>query len=151
MLSTTFNTGHALLLPGGRILRPQGGRYAGAQQPRKSNGAWPRQEPVPDVAMAKVKAQSRTRQEHEQSANAFSPRPRTWQHIVHDNEQASGKSSRDRATERDEPRPSSVRVTGMFTSANRPLPETGYRIRVSISPPTAFPVHIQHVLAYDLV
>lgn len=77
-----FKTGHALLLPGGRILRPRMRREADAGQPLDSRVSRPRQWLFRDLKSATVRAQPRTIRGREQSATAFRPRPQTRQRIV---------------------------------------------------------------------
>ena len=120
-----FNTGHALLLPGGRFSRPRMSRDEDAQQPRKIGGAQPRQQPVHDLELATIRTQSRTTHGHGQTAIAFSPRSATRKGIVREHEQASDKTSHGQAMTTDFACPRPVREFGESTTTGRLLIRTG--------------------------
>lgn len=151
MLLITFKIGQALPLNFVRILRPRMSRDSSAQQPRKSNGARPRQQPVRDLGLVEVRLQSHSFRKQEQSAIAFCPCPQTRQRIVRGREQASVSA-----------RPRSVHKSVESTSEGEPLTKTRRGlttakaqpvrcIPVSAAPPTEFPVQIQPVPSHVLV
>jgi hypothetical protein len=137
-------------------------REVDAQQARMSGSQRPRQESVRVRELAVGGAQSRRNLKREQVADAFSPRPQSWQRIVRVRELAAGQNSRDQATVTDVIRPSSVQDDKMSASTDTPQPRAGrkssvtqtlavHRLSVSIALPTEFPVRIQHAPAYDLI
>ena len=158
----TFNTGQALPLVVTRILRPRMSRAVSAEQPRNIIGSRPRQQPVREPDLAKHRARPSVVHVREQSAIAFCPRPLTRQGTVLEHGQASPSALREQATAAARTQPPSVHDLGMFTSSTAPLSRTfqgsqlarpcpRQRIRVSVSPPSAFPVHIHFILAYGLI
>ena len=68
-----FKTRHALLLPGGRILRPRSGRNNRAEQPRNGTAFWPQTRHIHEPGQARYKTRTRTIRVRIQSAGAFSP------------------------------------------------------------------------------
>mgnify|MGYP000906177892 CR=1 FL=1 len=162
MFLIKFKLGHALLLPGGRFSRPRMSRDVGTQQPHWSDSAWPRQEPIRDLGLAEAKAHPRVINEREQSAIAYCPRPQARQRIVRVHKQSPDEASREQAIAVVTVYPRPVRDCSESASMTQPLAETirdfktaetlkFRRIRVSISPPTGFHVHIQPAPAYGHV
>ena len=157
-----FNTGHALLLPGGRLSRPRMVRDVDAQQPRKIGGTQPRPQPIHDLESVSVRAQSRTIHGPEWDAIASSPRSQTRPRAVREHEQAADESSRGQATATVFAGPRPVRKFGNSTTTGRLLTKIGgglhtakaqlsHSIRVSVSPPTAFHIHIKLAPTYGLI
>lgn len=162
MFLITFNTGQALPLIVTRILRPRMSRGGSAEQPRNIIGSRPRQQPVREPDLAKHRAHPRAVHVREQSAIAFCPRPLTRQGAVPGHEQASASAIREQAAAAAGTQPPSVHDLGGSTSATAPLTRTFHgshlatgsstqRIRVSVWPPTQFPVHIHFIPAYGLL
>jgi hypothetical protein len=138
------------------------GRGVSAKQPRNLNGSRPRQQPVREPDLAKHRAHPRAVHVREQSAIAFCPRQQTRQRTVLEHGQASASAIREQATVSDGTQPPSVHDLGRFTSSTAPLTKTFHgsqlamayprqRIRVSVSLPTAFPVHIHFIPAYGFI
>ena len=152
----------ALPLVATRILRPRMSRGVSAERPRNVNGSRPRQQPVRARDSTTNWAQPRTVHVREQSAIAFYPRPQMRQGTVPGHERASASALREQAVASVRTRPPSVHGLGRFTSSTAPLARTvldsrlatarsDQHIRVSISPPTQFPVHIHFIPAYGLI
>jgi hypothetical protein len=157
-----FNTGHALPLVETRISRPRMVRVADAQQPHSGDGSRPQQQPVRDLGFATIRAQSRTIHGHKQTVTMFCPRPQTRQQAVHKCGQAPTKPARGQAKATDSACPRPVREFGKSTTTGRLLTKTGgglhtvkarlsHRIGVSVSPPTAFHIHIRLAPTYGLI
>lgn len=162
MFPITFNTGQALPLVATRILRPRMSRGKSAEQPRNISGSRPLQQPVREPGLAKHRLHPRVVHVREQSAIAFCPRPQTRQGTVLGHGQASASAIREQATAAPRTQPPSVHNLGGSTSATTPLTRTFHgshlatgsstqRIRVSVPPPTQFPVHIHFIPAYGLI
>lgn len=162
MFLIVFNTGQALPLVATRILRPRMSRGVSAEQPRNINGSRPRQQPVREPDLANHRAHPRDVHVREQSAIASCPRPQTRQGTILGHGQASASAIREQAVAAARPQPPSVHDLGGSTSATAPLTRTFHgsqlamacpcqRIRVSVGPPTQFPVHIHFIPAYGLV
>jgi hypothetical protein len=158
----TFNTGQALPLVATRILRPRMSRSVSAEQPRNIIGSRPRQQPFHDPELAKHRAHPRAIHVREQSAIAFCPRPQTRQGTVLGHGQASASALREQAAAAARTQPPSVHDLGKSTSSTAPPIRTFHgshlaiesstrRIRVSVPPPTQFPVHIHFIPAYGLI
>lgn len=157
-----FKRGEALPLNFVRIWRPRMSREVDAPSPRAGTSPRPRTEPVRDCGAATGMAHSRKEEKHGPAVDMCSPCPQSRQQTVHVRELAAGRSSRNQAAVTSVICPSSVRDHGMSASTDRPQPEAGrkssatqtlpgQRLRVSMTPPTEFPVHIQHASAYDLI
>jgi hypothetical protein len=157
-----FKTGHALPLAGARLLRPRGSRSVSAEQPRDIIGSRPRQQPFREPDLAKHRAHPRAVHVREQSALAFCPRPQTRQGTVLGHGQASASAIREQAAAAARTQPPSVHDFGKSTSSIAPPTRSFHgsplatgcstqRSRVSVSPPTQFPVHIHFIHAYGLV
>jgi hypothetical protein len=157
-----FKTGQALPLVATRILRPRVSRGVSAEQPRNINGARPRQQPVRDLGLTMHRAHPRVVHVREQSAIAFCPRPQTRQTTVLGHGQASVSTIREQTAAAARTQPPSVHDLGKSMSSTAPPTRTfhGSRLatdsaphclRVSVSPPTQFPVHIQFIPAYGLI
>ena len=162
MFPITFNKGQALPLVATRILRPRMSRGVSAEQPRNIIGSRPRQQSFRKPDVSEDRAHPRVVNVREQSAIAFCPRPQTRQRTVLEHGQASASAIREQATVSDRTQPPSVHDLGRFTSSTAPLSRTfqgsqlampcpRQRIRVSVSPPSAFPVHIHFISAYGLI
>ena len=162
VLLIVFNTGQALPLVGTRILRPRMGRGVSAEQPRNINGSRPRQQPVREHGLIMLRAQTRIFHVHEQSAIAFCPRPQSRQETVLGHERELDSAVREQAVAMARTCAPSVRDLEMSTSLTRPragkvrgsqpaMACPHQRIRVSVSPPTQFPVHIHLTPSYGLV
>lgn len=162
MFLITFNTGQALPLVTTRILRPRMSRGVSAEQPRNIIGSRPRQQPVRELDLAKHRAHPRVAHAREQSPIASCPRPQTRQGTVLGHGQASASAIREQAIAAARPQPPSVHDLGGSASATTPLTRTFHgshlakgsstqRIRVSVPPPTQFPVHILFIPAYGLI
>ncbi len=157
-----FETGQALPLVATRILRPRMSRGVSAEQPRNIIGSRPRQQPVREPDLAKHRAHPRVVHVREQSAIASCPRPRTRQGTGLEHELALASATREQAAALARSRPPAVHDLGRSTFSTTPLTGNVHgsqlamacprqRIRVSASPPTRFPVHIQIIPAYGLV
>lgn len=162
MFLITFNAGQALPLVATRILRPRMSRGESAEQPRNIIGSRPRQQPVREPDLAKHRAHPRVVHVREQSAIAFCPRPQTRKGTVLGHGQASASAVREQAAASARSRPPAVHGLGRFTSSTATLTRNFHssqlamacprqRIRVSVPPPTQFPVHIHFIPAYGLV
>lgn len=160
MFPITFNTGQALPLVATRILRPRMSRGVSAEQSRNIIGSRPRQQTVREPDLAKHRAHLRVVHVREQSAIAFRPRPQTRQRTVLEHAHASASAIREQATASGRTQPPSVH--DLDRSSTAPLTRTFHgsqlamacprqRIRVSVSPPSAFPVHIHFIPAYGLI
>ena len=158
----TFNTGQALPLVATRILRPRMCRGVSAEQSRNIIGSRPRQQPVREPDLAKLRAHPRVVHVREQSAIAFCPRPLTRQGAVLGHGQASASVICEQAAAAARTQPPSVQDLGKSTSPTAPPTRTFHgshlatgsstqRIRVSVPPPTQFPVPIHLIHAYGLV
>lgn len=158
----TFNTGQALPLVATRILRPRMSRGESTEQPRNIIGSRPRQQPVRELGLSRHRAHPRAVHVREQSAIAFCPRPQTRQGTVLRHEQASASANREQAAAAPRTQLPSVHDLGRSTSSTAPPTRTFHgshlatgsltqRIRVSVPPPTQFPVHIHFIPAYGLV
>jgi len=157
-----FKTGQALPLVVTRILRPRMSRGVSAEQPRNIFDSRPRQQPVREPDLAKHRAHPRIIHVREQSAIAFCPRPQTRQGAVLGHGQASASAIREQAAAAARTQPPSVHDLCKSTSSTAPPTRTfrgshlatgssTQRIRVSVSPPTQFSVHIHFIPAYGLV
>jgi len=157
-----INTGQALPLVATRILRPRMSRGGSAEQSRNAIGSRPRQQPVREPGLTIHRAHPRAVHVREQSAIAFCPRPQTRKRTVLEHGQGSALAIREQATTSDRTQPPSVHDLGRFTSSTAPLTRTfrrsqlamacpRQRIRVFVSPPTRFPVHIHFIPAYGLI
>ena len=162
MFLIMIKTGQALPLVATRILRPRMSRGVSAEQPRNINGARPRQQPIRELGLTMRRAHPRIVHVREQSAIAFCPRPQTRQGTVRGHGHASASAIHEQAAASARTRPSTVHELGRFMSSTAPLTRTVHdsrlatarprqRIRVSVSPPTRFPVHIHFIPAYGLV
>lgn len=162
MFLITLNTGQALPLVATRILRPRMNRGVSAEQPRHIIGSRSRQQPVREPDLAKHRAHPRVFHVREQSAIASCPRPQTRQGTVLGHGQASASANREQAAAAARTQLPSVHDLGRSTSSTAPPTRTFHglhlatgsltrRIRVSVPPPTQFPVHIHFIPAYGLV
>lgn len=162
MFHIVFKRGEALPLNFVRIWRPRMSREVDAPSPRAGTSPRPRPEPVRDRGAATGMAHSRKEQMQGPAADVGSPCPQSRQQIVHVRELAAVNSSRNQAAVTSVICPSSVRDHEMSPSTDRPRPGAGrkssatqtlagHRLRVSMTPPIEFPVHIQHASAYGFI
>lgn len=162
MFPITFNKGQALPLVATRILRPRMSRGLSAGQPRNIIGSRPLQQPVREPNLAKHRAHPRAVHVREQPAIAFCPRPQTRQGTVLGQGQAAASAIREQAAAAAGTQLPSVHDLGRSTSSTAPPTRTFHcshlamacprqRIRVSVSPPSAFPLHIHFIIAYGLI
>lgn len=158
----TFNTGQALPLVATRILRPRMSRGVSAERPRNIIASRPRPQPDREPDLAKHRAHPCVVHVREQSAIAYCPHPQTRQGTVLGHGQPSASAIREQAVATARPQPLSVHDLGGSTSATTRLTRTFpgshlatgssiQRIRVSVPPPTQFPVHIHFISAYGLI
>lgn len=158
----TYRRGEALPLVATRILRPRMSRGVSAEQPRNAIGSRPRQQPVREHGLTTHRAQTRLVHVREQSAIAFCPRPQRRQGTSLGHERELASAIREQAVASVRTRPPSVHDLGRSMSSTAPPSRTVHdsrlatararqRIRVSVSPPTRFPVHIHFIPAYGLV
>lgn len=157
-----IKTGQALPLVATRILRPRMSRGVSAEQPRNVIDSRPRQQPFRECGLVTHGAHPRVVHVREQSTIAFCPRPLTRQRTVLERGQASVSTGREQATVAARTQSPTVLDFGKSASSIAPPTRTyhgpqlamacrGQRIRVSVSPPNAFLVHIHFVPAYDLI
>lgn len=162
MFLITFNTGQALPLVATRILRPRMSRGVSAELPRNIIGSRTRQQPIREPDLAKHGVHPRVVHVREQSAIAFCPRPQSRQETVPGHGQASASAIREKAAAAARTQPPSVHDLGRSMSSTASLTRTFHgsqlamafprqRIRVSVPPPTQFPVHIRFIPAYGLI
>jgi hypothetical protein len=162
VLLTTFKTVQALPLNFVRLLCPRMSRDPGAQRPCADNGARPQQQSVRDRRLAASRAQPRAIHGHEQSAMTFCLCPETLRCISRHHGHLADDAGRKQATATAVVYPHSVRDSDLSAFIEGPLARidhdfakaqkrTVHRLHVSSSLPTAFPVHVRHASAYDLI
>ena len=159
MFLIMFKTGHALLLPGGRVSSARNGREVSAQKSHSGMASWPQTRHSHEHEQAQVRAQSRIGHVREVSATTFNPRPWTRQHTVRSRHSISALTARKQASALDTTSPQTVRVRELATGTIMVSPET-FRVskqatnypRSSISEAFAqtlnFPVHIKPIPPY---
>lgn len=157
----TLNEGQALPLATTRILRPRVGRGVSAEQPRNIIASRPLEFRVGEPELARHRAQLRVVQVREQSAIAFCPRPKTRRGTVFGHVQASASAIHEQAAAAPRTQPQPIRDFGQSTSITAPPTRTFHdsrlptevptqHIRLSVSLPTQFPVHIHVIPVYGL-
>lgn len=154
MFLIMFKTRHALLLPGGRFLRPRNGRGEAANQSRNMNCSRPQTRHVREYEQAQDRSQSRSIHVREQPVSAFSPRQQAQQRSVRirDHGKVSTGNAREAATDVNRPQSDHRREL----SASEVSTRTGIRheselttnrpwrnIAAATAPSTSFPVHIR--------
>ena len=162
MFPIMFKTRHALLLPGGRILRPPCGRNQGAEQARCITNSWPQTRLGRERELIQVRKQSRVVRVREQSAHAGIPRQRAGLQSVRNHDSKTDSTGSDQALALDARRPKTVRVRGLAT--NRSLDCLGTvparqramdcprsRIVPDFAPAVSFSLHIQMIPSYGHV
>ena len=157
-----FKTRHALLLPGGRILRPPCGRNQGAERARRISDSWPQTRLGHERDLIQVRTQSRVVRFREQSAHALNPRQRAGQQSVHNRDSKTASTGSDQAMALDARRPNTVRVRGLATNMNlvclgtfpvrqRAMDCPRSLIVVDFVPAVSFALHIQLIPSYGHV
>jgi hypothetical protein len=157
-----FNTGHALLLPGGRFLSPRHGREVGAKQSRKITGSWPQTRHFQENELVQDRAQPRVSHVRERSVTAFNLRQQSRSQTVRGLARATASIIRERAAaanpncpQRGRSREQSTFANGSRTQFVRdPGPATidpHFRIVVSAWVTAGFPVFIQIISRYEHV
>jgi hypothetical protein len=157
-----FNTGHALLLPGGRFLSPRHGRETGAEQPRTIKVAWPHTRHIHESELVQDRTQPRFGQVHKQSVTALRPRPQSRSQTVRVLAQATVSIVRELAAAADVNCPQAVlnreQSTVVNWSRTKFVRERGQAksgsprsIAVSAWASANFPVFIQIISPYEHV
>jgi hypothetical protein len=157
-----FNTGHALLLPGGRILRPRSVRTNGAEMPRNIIRQWPQTRSVRGFGQVKFRSWERTFHIHGQSTTASIPRQQTRQRAGNARGIAMASTPPGRGDAADMFSPLTVRILGQSPTATPSLSGTVRireqatscpcrRIALSTFAALGFPVPIHIILPYGNV
>jgi hypothetical protein len=149
----TFNSGHALPLPGGRFSWPRIGRGGGAERLRNRHCSWPQTRSGHGHDPAQCRPRTQTVRVHEQSASASCPRPQSRSQTVRKHGLATDSIVHEQAmaTVMDCPQP--VHSRGHSMNANWPWPRSVGRRRLakncprsgiasSTALPANFPIHI---------
>ena len=162
MFLIVFKTRHALLLPGGRILRPPCGRNQGAEQSRRISDSWPQTRLGHERELIQVRTQSRVVRVREQSAHADIPRQRAGLQSVQNHDSKTVSTGSGQALALDVRRPNTVRVRGLaakmnlvclgtFLARQRAMDYPRSRIVADFVPAVSFPLHIQIIPSYGHV
>ena len=162
MFLIMFRTGHALLLPGGRFLRPRTGRGENAEQSRNISDSWTQTRLFHKHGQIQCRTWTRIIRVREQSTSVFHPRPQMRQLTVRIHEPATDFTVRKQELAANKICPQSVHRPGLSTPANLPQIDIGripqqavkcpcHRISVAFSLPTSFPVQIQIIPTYVLI
>lgn len=162
MFLIMFNTGHALLLPGGRILRPRSVRINGAEMPRNVIRPWPQTRSVRGFEQVEFRSWDRTFHIHGQSTTASIPRQQARQQTGNARMIAMASTRHDREDSADAFSPPTVRSlrqsTNATSSLTRPVRVRGQatnfpcrRIAVSTFAALGFPVPIRIISLYGHV
>ena len=162
MFLIVFKTRHALLLPGGRILRPPCGRNQGAERARRISDSWPQTRLGHERELIQVRTQSRVVRVREQSAHADIPRQRAGLQSVQNHDSKTVSTGSGQALVLDARHPNTVRVRGLATKMNLvclgtfPAPQFAmdcprFRIIPDFVPAVSFPLHIQIIPSYGHV
>lgn len=117
MFLIMFKTGHALLLPGGRILRPRSVRINGAEMPRNVIRSWPQTRSVRGFGRVEFRSWDRTIHVHGQSTTESIPRQQTRQRTGNARGRAMASTRLDREDAADVFSPSTARSLGQSTNA----------------------------------
>jgi hypothetical protein len=113
-----FNTGHALLLPGGRFSSPRQGREVGAKDSRKVTGLWPQTRHFHENELVQDRTQPRFGHVREQSETACNPRHRSHPRTIRVRAQAAASVARNQAAAADVNHPQTLRSLEKSWSAN---------------------------------
>ncbi len=113
-----FNTGHALLLPGGRFLSPRHGHEVCAEQSCKVTGSWPQTRHIHENKLVQDRTQPRIGHVRKQSVTALKPRQQSRSQTVRVRAQATASIVREQAAAADVNCPQTVRSRGQSTFAN---------------------------------
>lgn len=159
MFLNVFKTGQALLLPGGRILRPRGGRNIGAKESRNEVHYWPQTRSVPGFGQAKSSVLNRTVHDLVQSATASNLSPQAQHRTGCDQKVASAQARFGQGNLTERLHPQAVRkvgpsrVTTLSSTEIVPKPGQGecrqsHRIGLSAFKFTEFPVQVRIVPIY---
>ena len=162
MFPIMFETRHALLLPGGRIPRPQSGRSQGAEQARCVPNSWPQTRRGRERELIQVRTQPRFFRVREQSAHTLIPRQQAGQQSVRSCDSNTASTGRDQALVLATSCPNTVRVRGVatnissvclgiFHATQRAMACPRSSIVVDITPDIRFPVQIKMIPSYDYV
>lgn len=162
MFQIMFNSGQALLLPGGRFSGPRHGRAAGAEQPRTVTSSWPQTRHFHKIEPVQGRTQPRVSHVREQSETACNPSHQSHPRTVRVHAQASASINREEAMAAVVNRPQSIRSLKQSSSANwsqtqfvrnrRPAKRNPRRrIAVSAWASASFPVFIQIIAPYEHV
>lgn len=157
-----FKTRHALLLPGGRILRPPCGRNQGAERARCISDSWPQTRLGHERDLIQVRTQSRVVRVRDQSAPAAIPRQRAGLQSVQNHDSKTVSTGSGQALALDARRPNTVRVRGLATNMNlvclgtfptrqRAMNYPRSRIVAEFVPAVSFLLHIQMIPSYGHV
>jgi len=157
-----FKTRHALLLPGGRILRPPCGRNQDAEQARRISDSWPQTRHDRERELIQVRTQPRVVRVREQSAHADIPRQRAELQSVHNRDSKTASAGSGQALALDARRPNTVRVRGLVTNMSvaclgtfpalqRAMDCPRSRIVPDFAPAVSFPLHIHMIPSYGHV
>ena len=157
-----FKTRHALLLPGGRLLRPRSGRRAGADQPRNRMELWPQARHIHEHGQARYKTRTRTIRVRIQSAGAFSPGVQSRSRFGRAFGTGTILTRLNLGTCAEEPCPQTVLSVGPFEFLTPFLPGTFHeiartsrrssqRIAVDAELPISFQVRVRILPTYDHV
>jgi hypothetical protein len=157
-----FKTRHALLLPGGRILRPPCGRNQGAEQARRISDSWPQTRLGHERDLIQVRTQSRVVRVREQSAHADIPRQRAGLQLVQNHDSKTVSVGSGQALALDARCPNTVRVRGLSTNMSMVCPGAfpalqramdcpRSRIVADFVPAVSFLLHIQMIPSYGHV
>ena len=153
--SSLFRT-HALLLPGGRFLRPRNSRGEYGKQPHDMNHARPQARQSRGHEQTERRPQSRPIRVHEQSASVSSSRQQARQQPVRSRDQnmvstGYGQTSAAGANSTQNSHSSALSTSEASTRSDfgREFEQTAdcprFRIVVAIAPLTNFPVHIRTI------
>lgn len=157
-----FNTGHALLLPGGRFSRPRNGRKTDADQPRHVMFSPPQARHFREREQAQDGPPAEAGNVREQSASAFCPCQQSRSQTVRIHERATVSFVHEIAAAACVSCPQTIRGREPSAPANRPhsqlVSKRGltknnprHRITVSAWASACFPVLIQIIPPHEHV
>ena len=162
MFLIMFNTGHALLLPGGRVSRPRNCREAVAHQPRYVMYSWPQTRHWLEREQVQCRTRTQIVRVRKQSASASCPRKQLHSQTLRVHGQATASIVHERAATAGVNCPQTIRSREQSTFTNwlptqfvrKREPSNNYPhrcIAVSACASANFPVHIQTIPFYDRV
>lgn len=151
-----FKTGHALLLPGGRLLRPRSHRGGSAECPRGGAGSWPVTRSIRDCNSAVNQTRTQTLRGCRQSLSSFNPRQQARPRMFRVLDESTSLSVPEQAAPTDAKDFQLVRALELSTSTNFShsrnvhAPRLGAqpfrrRLAAFTLPSRNFPVHIQNI------